>query len=112
MKNGFNYLLLILLVSPNSYGTAVDTTKITQVLLGPAFDKKVFLVLETRPAVRAECNTNGTYTYVFDGTTEVGKNLLSVSLAAYASKANVKIGGYDTCNMYGDVEDLRYINIK
>lgn len=112
MRNNIVFSALLLMMSLESHATTINSTEITQLLVGPGFEKKVFLAVSKKPTEKAACNTNSNYTYVFDGTTEVGKNLLSIALAAYASKAAVKLGGYDVCTMYSNVEDLKYINLQ
>lgn len=46
--------------------------------------------------------------YAFDGTTTVGKNILSILLIAQATKSSVTIGGLDACTVAAGSEDLRH----
>ncbi|ESP94641.1 hypothetical protein [Pseudoalteromonas luteoviolacea] len=107
-------LLLVvgLVVSHSGLASSVDPTKITQVLVGPNYGKNVILTVSNKPTNAPSCQTNANYSYVFDGTTEVGKMTLSVVLAAYAAQKDVWLGGTDTCTLYGGIENLKHIVAK
>jgi hypothetical protein len=60
----------------------------------------------TQPACVAQ-----DWKYSFDGTTDEGKNILSILLAAQMSKQAVTIGGKGTCLLIGGTEDLRHVYI-
>lgn len=47
--------------------------------------------------------------YVVDTRTERGKMVASAVMAAKASQAMVAASGFNTCDYYGDSEDLRWI---
>jgi hypothetical protein len=105
-------LLLLSLLSFNTIASTIDNTKISKILIGPQFYNNVFLVLDTKPSNIPGCQTNSAYSYVFDGTTDVGKMTLSAALSAYAAQKFVTIGGGNDCTLYGNVENLNYILVK
>jgi len=96
----------------SSFASSVDPTKITQVLAGPSYGNKVFLVISNKADITPDCQSNIRYNYVFDGTTEQGKITLSLVLAAYATQKNVWLGGKNTCLLHSSVEDLGHIVVK
>ena len=59
----------------------------------------------------SSCSTSGWH-YSFIGTTDEGKNLLSILLAAQLSKQNVTLGGKGTCDVAAASEDLRHVYIS
>ncbi len=90
----------------------VASTTIKEVAVGPLFGNNVFIALSSIPTDSPTCHTNSGYSYVFDASTESGKITLSVVLAAYATKTNIKIGGISDCVIYNGVENLNYIGSK
>jgi hypothetical protein len=96
----------------STYASNISTTKITRVLVGPHYGKNVILTISVKPTELPSCQTNTSYSYVFDGTTEEGKMTLSVVLAAYAAQKDVWLGGKNTCSLYGGIEDLAHIVAK
>jgi hypothetical protein len=92
--------------------SSIDPTTITQVLVGPNFGNKVFVVLSKKPSDIPTCQTNTRYSYVFDGTTPTGQMTLSVVLAAYATQSDVWLGGSGSCSLYSNVENLDHIVTK
>ena len=98
-----------MLICFSTAASSINNTKISKVLLGPQFGNNVFLVIETKATSLPSCQTNGVYSYVFDGTTAVGKMTLSAVLSAYAAQRTVTIGGGHGCTLYGNVENLNYI---
>ncbi len=50
--------------------------------------------------------------YSFDATTQEGRNILSILLAAQVSKQNVTIEGKGTCSLSSSSEDLRHVYIN
>lgn len=105
-------LLLLTLLCFNTIASTISDTKISKILIGPQFGNNVFLVLETKPSSVPSCQTNSVYSYVFDGTTEVGKMTLSAALSAYTAQKSVTIGGGNGCTLYGNVENLNYILVN
>lgn len=109
----FLYIVLMLIVSNQVLAGFVNQTKIKELLIGKVYGDIVFIETETRPTLSSgHCADNASYSYVFDISTDVGKATLSIALAAYASKSPVYINGYDTCDLYEGVEDLRQIRLQ
>ena len=107
--------LLLMIISTLSFTTvasSISTTKITRVLVGPGYGNNVMLTISPLPSDVPDCQTNQGYSYVFDGTTEVGKMTLSSVLIAYSSKSNVWLGGTGSCSLYNSIENLSHIVIK
>ncbi|MET1257043.1 hypothetical protein [Aliikangiella maris] len=107
-----NLLILILLFSFNVNASSVEPTKITKILVGPAYGNNVLITVSNKATDTPECQTNNNYQYAFDGSTESGKMTLSVVLAAYASKKDVWLGGYDRCDVFSGTESLKHIVAK
>ena len=92
-----------------SQASDIRVTKITGILVGPAYGDKVFLTINPIPDDRVACNTNNEYTYVFNASTESGKIYLSVALAAHMAGKNVWLKGDDYCSIHTTVENLAHI---
>lgn len=105
----FLCLSLTVLFTSQVFASNVNPTKITKVLVGPAYGNNVFLTVSIKPSDAPNCQNNTRYSYVFDGTTEVGKMTLSVVLSAYASQKDVWLGGADNCVLHNGVESLKHI---
>ncbi len=105
------FLMIFALFCAAANGSTVDSTKITNILVGPQFGNRVMLTLSNKPLDAPACQTK-THSYAFDGTTESGKMTLSVVLAAYAAKKDVTLGGNNTCDLYSGIEDLRYVFVQ
>lgn len=102
-------VLVSLLLAPLAMASSVNPTKITKVLVGPDYGTKAFITVSTKPSAVPACQTGNIYDFVFDGATDTGKLTLGVMLAAYTAKQDVWIGGKDSCQLYGGVEDLAHI---
>ncbi len=57
---------------------------------------------------KAGCNKNS-WDFVFDTSTDTGRNTLSVVLAAEISQREVVIGGTGLCDMHSITEDLMHV---
>lgn len=112
MKKILSIFILFILFSTSIHASDINKTKITQILVGPTYGKKVILVISIKPSELPSCQTNTKYSYAFDGTTESGKMTLSLVLAAYATQKNVWLGGKNTCSIHGGIEDLAHIVVK
>lgn len=80
--------------------------------MGLQYGYNVFLAVDETIEDRHSCAINPTYGFVFDGTTEVGKNMLSMVLASYASGKGVLIGGGNNCSLYTNVESVSWIRAQ
>ncbi len=107
-----NILFLSMLFSFSANATSTGATKIQEILVGNDFGTKVFLELTDKPSTPTSCNTNGRYTYVFDGSTELGKMMLSIALTAFAAQKDIVLGGNDICSLHSNVETLKSIRIQ
>ena len=61
---------------------------------------------------RPSCATYGSPSgrYVVDTRTEKGRVIVSAVMAAKVSGSNIRVAGANTCNYYGDSEDLLWLN--
>ncbi|WP_197692507.1 hypothetical protein [Geobacter sp. DSM 9736] len=73
-----------------------------------ASDGLVYFTVAGTPVGKPSCATGG-YWIIRDENSTVGKQQLAVLLAALSTKNTVSIVGNDTCNRWGDGEDLNYI---
>jgi len=85
---------------------------IDSVLVGKVYQQRVFIEVSGAIHNQISCQTNGTFAFVLDGTTEQGQMYLSLILMAYATKQQVSITGYDVCDIYPGVANFRSIQIK
>jgi len=106
------FILSFLILPVITYASNISSTKITRVLVGPGYGKNVILTISAKPTALPSCQTNTSYNYVFDGSTDEGKMTLSVVLTAYASQKDVWLGGKNTCSLYSGIEDLYHIVAK
>jgi hypothetical protein len=107
------WLILVSIYCNNASATTVDGTVVKSLLLGKVYGEKAFIEVGTKPTLTSgHCQTNGTYNYVLDISTELGRSILGLVLTAYAAKSNIYINGYDTCETFGGVEDLRQFELK
>ncbi len=103
-------VLFLLYAFSSSVGASlVEGVKINKVFAGPQFGNNVFISVSVKPASPPSCQSNSTYSYVFDGTTDSGKMTLSIVLSAYAAQNVVNIGGGGVCTNYHNIENLNYI---
>jgi hypothetical protein len=89
-------------------GDAVGTVQ--EVHMGPLYGTRVFLKIAGTIDM-GDCHTNH-FHFVFDSAVAGGKELLSASLAAKTSQSTVRVNGFDTCNLYAGVEDLRWLTLE
>ncbi len=97
--------------------SSVDSAVISEVLSGPSQGGKVLLKVSPNPSSLIGCSAEigTTWNYVFDSSTDDGKNTLSMVLTAYASGKPVKLVGASECGINGsphDVERLGAIILK
>ena len=107
MKKPFLVIILILL-SLCVYG-ASNTGKIIRVLTGPTYSNLAFIKIAPDPASRPACSTNTNWHYTVRIDNDTGKATLSVILTAHSSGKTVTVNGFETCNNYPNVDDLKYI---
>lgn len=108
-----NVLAVLIMAIPLAcHATSAFTGKILKIHSGPGVGTKVFLVLDGDQNNKASCSTSTTYNYVFDGSTDGGKIYLSMALSSYAAGKDVYVGGYQTCSLYSNTEDLKWIRVQ
>jgi len=90
------------------------TTTIKSLFMGPHYNNKVFIEVESRPTTeRPEgCTDNASFDFVIDLSTEYGKAYYSAALAAYASNSTVRLESYDSCTVYSSVPGVKTIWLK
>ncbi len=108
-----NYIKLFLAVaaitiSALSY-SGFFAGKIIKLELGPNYGDNVLVDVEGSQNNPAACSTNSIYDFAFDGSTEYGKKLFSVLLAAQLAGTKIEISGYGSCQHYSNIEDLRWL---
>ncbi|RYV04075.1 hypothetical protein SOPP22_01345 [Shewanella sp. OPT22] len=104
-------LFFVIFIQTGAMASDTPNTKITRILVGPSYGTKVFLTISTKPTATPDCQINTGYNYVFDGSTETGKMMLSIALTAYTANKEVWLGGANKCSLFGNVEDLKHIVI-
>jgi hypothetical protein len=90
-------------------GDALGT--LAEVHAGPVYGTRVFLRVSGSVTGQPSCHNNH-FHFVFDSSTPGGKDLLAMALLAKASQAAVRINGFNLCNHYGAVEDLRWLTLE
>ena len=103
-----SFAIAILCIPFTCFANSTYTGEITRIHAGPSVGTKVYLTLETDQNNKSSCSTNTSYNYVFDTAANGGESVLSMALTAYTSGKEVNIGGYQTCNLSGNTEDLKY----
>jgi uncharacterized membrane protein len=120
LKDNFmKYRLLMLLgmVISNPLIASTYNGVITGIGVGPHYDASCSgatscaVIMVDSSHTKAECNSNS-WSFAFDASTDTGKNILSLALAAEMSKQIVVIGGTGLCTIQGSIEDLKYLYHK
>ncbi|WHI46878.1 hypothetical protein ACJJIW_19035 [Microbulbifer sp. JMSA004] len=106
------FVVILGFYSALSNAELVYSGKIAQIHTGPQYQGRVFVETEDLPVGDVACSTNGSFSYVFDGTTEEGSLYLSILLSALAAGRDVIIKSSDDCTLYTNVADLRNLSIK
>ncbi|MEK6747717.1 MAG: hypothetical protein AABY83_00740 [Pseudomonadota bacterium] len=76
--------------------------------VNPSYPSSVYFGISPAPVTRAECNTNGTYQFVFDPNTADGKALHSALLTAQTTSRKVTIQGTGACVLGQPMEGIAY----
>jgi hypothetical protein len=106
--------LLVLAIAGFSAAAAAGDMSgvIKEIHLGPVYGTKVFLKVQGTATNQPACVTNPDYAFVFDQDSATGRALLATVLTAQSSGQSVKLNGYNSCALFGTVEDLRWISIS
>lgn len=103
----------VLLIGCGAAQASYDYTgTIKMVYTGPGYSGKVFIQVESAPGGTVSCDTNTTFDFGFDGTTAIGKVMLSAVLTAYSLGSTIRLTSYDTCTVYSGIPDLYTISLK
>lgn len=106
---------IVLALSVTAFATEAATIysnqTITQIAAGSAYNGDVVLRLSghnsmTKPA----CATDTAWSLRFDGTTEIGKQMLSLAVLAQSTGVEIDVAGEDFCN--DSATALRWIRLK
>ncbi len=94
-------------------GVASYEGKIEEVLMGTPYGTKVIIKVGAT-ITQSDCHTNPNYNYVFDGSTPVGKMMLSAVLTAHSTQrtAHMFRKNSPTCSLFGGIEELDQIVLK
>ena len=95
-------------LSPPANAAGSGTGNVLAIQAGPA-SNNVFVQLSGTPSGQPACQTNNSWSFVFDSSTAVGKNTLAVILSAKALGITISYVGTNVCTLYGSVESLSYI---
>ena len=107
---GFTTVLAIAIAVPTQVLAGYYVGKIQQMEFGPLYGDIVYVALPQASVNKPGCVTNPNgYYFAFDSGTKIGEKLFSTLLAAQRSGADVSISGSGTCNLIGEVEDIRWI---
>jgi len=93
--------------SASAAGSGTGNVLVMQV--GPA-SNNVFVQLSGTPAGQPACQTNSSWTFVFDSSTTIGKNVLAMLLTAKTAGTTISYVGTGTCTLYSSVENLSYFS--
>ncbi|HEY0924136.1 hypothetical protein [Rheinheimera pacifica] len=105
------FLYFIMFCSVSAFaGSGVG--KIQRIELGPLYNGKVFIIVEGVMEGQPACRQQDNYHFVFDAEAPGGAALLSAVLSAQVAQKNIHISGYNTCNIYSGVEDLRWLRVQ
>ncbi len=91
-------------------GTAKGT--ISKLHTGPAYGTMFFVTVSAVTTGAPACKTNAAFSFVFDSATPSGKNTLALLMLAYSTGKSVTISGENSCTLYADTEDLRWVLIE
>ncbi len=89
------------------------TGKVAEILMGSPYGNNVIIKVDGSPT-QTGCHTNPNFNYVFDGSIERGKIMLSALFIAYTSQKEVTFygAGDSSCTLFGGIEDLQQFLLK
>lgn len=101
--------LLIMNAIPSlSHASATGTGKVSEIGGGGWGDNSIYFGLEPVPENRVPCNDHGQYQYIIDVSTEKGKALYSVLLAAWSTDKEIKVQGTGSCPLEAQAEGVSW----
>ncbi len=105
-------LIVFNLIASVSYGSEIDNTKITRTMMDERYGQLLFIQVEHAPSRdSSHCHSNGTWDYVLSTESELGKQMFSQLLSAYAASKKIKLFGKDTCLLNSSTETLQRIEL-
>lgn len=104
------HFLLILAPCMGNASELADT-RITRLMSDRNYEGLTFIQVERNP-IRdgGHCHGNQTWDYVLRNNDDVGKQIMSELLLAYAAGKTIKLKGTDSCPA-GETEELRRIEL-
>ena len=84
------------------------TAKVDKLLAGPEYAQRLFISVSGTSG-RPFCATNPTWTFVLDSSAPNAKVWVAMLQVAYASGKTVYIEGFNTCALWQNSEDVRYL---
>lgn len=85
--------------------------KIDTLLAGPEYGPRLFVGM-SGVSGRPSCSNNPSFAFVIDSSLPHAKTWVAMLQVAYATGRSVQIEGQNTCSLYPDTEDVRYIWVK
>ena len=84
------------------------TAKVDTLFAGPEYGSKLFVGINGTSG-RPVCSTNGNFSFVIDSSAPNAKVWVAMLQVAYATGRPVHVEGWNTCSLYSDTEDVRYL---
>jgi len=106
------FVLIIGSWMPSSYAGSVDNARIIRTMLDKNHSNKVFIKVDNSTVSQPACHTNSSWSFVMSLTDPMDKEIYTALLTAAASGKNVKLVGNDLCDLYGNTETLRRIEVE
>ena len=103
-------IFLSLVVSNYSFAGASFTGTINKVVCHTTGISPNCQIQVNGTIANQTCGTSG-WKFTFDGSTNEGKNILSILLASQVAKQSITLGGTGQCNFASTSEDLRHAYI-
>ncbi len=108
-------ILVVISVLASIYSLSANAGRtkgqVTSILVNSSVSKVVHLRVEGTTTGRKDCQTHSVWNYVFDGTTDAGKLMVSIALAAHFSKKEVVVESNPStnCDLRSGFETIEYI---
>lgn len=111
MKKVLLLLSVLCLFIGQNVHAGVYTGKIKEIMASTVYGNYAYLILHSAPLNPSSCQTNTTYRYAIDLSTDVGKTMFAMVMTAQASNKIMYIVGVDVCNQHG-AEFIKQIHIR
>lgn len=104
--------MLLFMLPLCSMASEISDTTITRIMIDRSHGSELFIQVAGDPARGGgHCHINTTWDYVLSMEDELGKQLYSQILTAYAGQKQVKLAGTDLCDVHSGNETLRRVEI-